>query len=181
MEAIKLLKQLEADERMPTPAEQEILAGYNGWGGLKGAFIEGSDMNKEIRELLTEEEYKAARSTINDAFYTPPKLIRAIWEGISHLGFKGGRILDPSMGVGNFLGTMPRDMMEKTTLRGVELDDLTSRLGKMLYPDAFVEHKWFQKSAAADNYFDLAISNITFGQSMIDGYQVHNKDCERYY
>ena len=174
VEAIKMLKQLEADDRMPTPAEQEILAGYNGWGGLKGAFIEGSDMNKEIRELLTEEEYKAARSTINDAFYTPPKLIRAIWEGISHLGFKGGRILDPSMGVGNFFGTMPRDMMEKSTLRGVELDDLTSRLGRMLYPGAFVEHKGFQKSAAADNYFDLAISNIPFGQSMIDGYQVHN-------
>lgn len=174
VDAIKLLKQLEEDDRMPTPAEQEILGAYNGWGGLKNAFLDGNEMNKELRDLLTDEEYKAARSTINDAFYTPPKIIRAIWEGVSHLGFKGGRILDPSMGVGNFFGTMPRDMMEKSALRGVELDNLTSRFAKMLYPSAFVENKGFQKASVADNYFDLAISNIPFGQNMINGYQVHN-------
>ena len=174
MDAIKLLKQLEADDRMPTPAEQEILGAYNGWGGLKNAFLDGKEMNKELRDLLTNEEYKAAQSTINDAFYTPPKIIRAIWEGVSHLGFKGGRVLDPSMGVGNFFGTMPRDMMEKSALRGVELDNLTSRFAKMLYPSAFVENKGFQKANVADDYFDLAISNIPFGQNMINGYQVHN-------
>lgn len=172
--AIKLLKQLEADDRMPTPAEQEILGAYNGWGGLKDAFLDGNEMNKELRELLTDEEYKAARSTINDAFYTPPKIIRAIWEGVSHLGFKGGRVLDPSMGVGNFFGTMPRAMMDKSMLRGVEIDSLTSRLGKMLYPNAFIDNKGFQKAEAADNFYDLVISNIPFGQNMIDGYQIHN-------
>lgn len=174
VDAIKMLKQLEEDDRMPTPAEQEILGAYNGWGGLKNAFLDGKEMNKELRDLLTDEEYKAAQSTINDAFYTPPKIVRAIWEGVSHLGFKGGRVLDPSMGVGNFFGTMPRDMMEKSALRGVELDNLTSRFAKMLYPSAFVENKGFQKASVADNYFDLAISNIPFGQNMINGYQVHN-------
>lgn len=174
VEAIKLLKQLEADNRMPTPAEQAVLAAYNGWGGLKDAFMEGSKENSEIRALLTDDEYNAAKSTMNDAFYTSPGIIRAIWKGVSRLGFKYGRILDPSMGVGNFYGCMPRDMMAKSDLRGVELDNLTSRFAKMLYPSAFVENKGFQDSKTPDNYFDLVISNIPFGQKKIDGYQVHN-------
>ena len=174
VEAIKLLKQLEADNRMPTPAEQAVLAAYNGWGGLKDAFMEGSKENSEIRALLTDDEYNAAKSTMNDAFYTSPGIIRAIWKGVSRLGFKHGRILDPSMGVGNFYGCMPRDMMAKSDLRGVELDNLTSRFAKMLYPSAFVENKGFQDSKTPDNYFDLVISNIPFGQKKIDGYQVHN-------
>ena len=174
VEAIKLLKQLEADNRMPTPAEQAVLAAYNGWGGLKAAFMEGSKENSEIRALLTDDEYNAAKSTMNDAFYTSPGIIRAIWKGVSRLGFKHGRILDPSMGVGNFYGCMPRDMMAKSDLRGVELDNLTSRFAKMLYPSAFVENKGFQDSKTPDNYFDLVISNIPFGQKKIDGYQVHN-------
>lgn len=174
VEAIKLLKQLEADNRMPTPAEQAVLAAYNGWGGLKDAFMEGSKENSEIRTLLTDDEYNAAKSTMNDAFYTSPGIIRAIWKGVSRLGFKHGRILDPSMGVGNFYGCMPRDMMAKSDLRGVELDNLTSRFAKMLYPSAFIENKGFQDSKTPDNYFDLVISNIPFGQKKIDGYQVHN-------
>lgn len=174
VEAIKLLKQLEADNRMPTPAEQAVLAAYNGWGGLKDAFMDGSKENSEIRALLTDDEYNAAKSTMNDAFYTSPGIIRAIWKGVSRLGFKHGRILDPSMGVGNFYGCMPRDMLAKSDLRGVELDNLTSRFAKMLYPSAFVENKGFQDSKTPDNYFDLVISNIPFGQKKIDGYQVHN-------
>lgn len=172
--AIKMLKKLETEGRMPTPSEQDILAAYNGWGGLKDAFIDGSKENKELKALLTDEEYKAARSTINDVFYTSPGIVRAIWEGVSRMGFKGGRVLDPSMGVGNFFGCMPREMMKKSDLRGVEIDSLTSRFSKMLYPSAYVENTGFEKSSAPDNFFDLVISNIPFGQFKIDGYNIHN-------
>lgn len=174
IEAIKLLKKLEEENSMPTHEEQAILAAYNGWGGLKEAFVDGTKENTELKALLTPEEYNAAKATINDAFYTSPDIVRAIWKGVSRLGFKHGRILDPSMGVGNFYGCMPRDMMAKSDLRGVELDNLTSRFAKMLYPSAFVENKGFQDSKTPDNYFDLVISNIPFGQKKIDGYQVHN-------
>lgn len=171
--AIKLLKKLEGENRLPTPGEQEILAGYNGWGGLKKAFLD-EQKNNELRELLTGEEYQSARSTINDAFYTSPAIVRAIWEGVSRLGFTGGRVLDPSMGVGNFFGCMPRGMLKNSSLRGIEIDNLTSRLAKMLYPSAYVENTGFEKSAVADNYYDLVISNIPFGQNSIGKYKIHN-------
>lgn len=172
--AIKMLKELEADNRMPTPSEQDILGKYNGWGGMGKFFKEGTKENKELKDLLTPEEYAAARSTINDAFYTDPDIVKAVWKGVSRLGFKGGRVLDPSMGIGNFFGCMPRDMMQKSRLHGVEIDSLTSRFSKMLYPSAYVENKPFQKAKTADNYFDLVISNIPFGDLKIDGYNIHN-------
>ena len=174
IEAIKLLKKLEEENSMPTHEEQAILAAYNGWGGLKEAFVDGTKENTELKALLTPEEYNAAKATINDAFYTSPDIVRAIWKGVSRLGFKGGRILDPSMGVGNFFGCMPRGMMAKSDLHGVEIDSLTSRLAQMLYPGAFVDNKGFQDAATPDNFFDLVISNIPFGQKKIDGYQIHN-------
>ena len=172
--AIKMLKQLESENRMPTPAEQEILAAYNGWGSLKNAFLDDTKENIELKELLTDEEYRAAEATINDAFYTSPDIVRAIWKGVSRLGFKGGRVLDPSMGVGNFYGCMPRGMMKKSSLQGVEIDNLTSRFAKMLYPSAYVENTGFQKAELANDFFDLVISNIPFGQLKIDGYKIHN-------
>lgn len=172
--AIKMLKELEADNRMPTPSEQDILGKYNGWGGMGKFFKEGTKENKELKDLLTPEEYAAARSTINDAFYADPDIVKAVWKGVSRLGFKGGRVLDPSMGIGNFFGCMPRDMMQKSRLHGVEIDSLTSRFSKMLYPSAYVENKPFQKAKTADNYFDLVISNIPFGDLKIDGYNIHN-------
>ena len=172
--AIKMLKQLESENRMPTPAEQEILAAYNGWGSLKNAFLDDTKENIELKELLTDDEYKAAEATINDAFYTSPDIVRAIWKGVSRLGFKGGRVLDPSMGVGNFYGCMPRGMMKKSSLQGVEIDNLTSRFAKMLYPSAYVENTGFQKAELANDFFDLVISNIPFGQLKIDGYKIHN-------
>lgn len=174
IEAIKLLKKLEKENSMPTHEEQAVLAAYNGWGGLKEAFVDGTKENTELKALLTPEEYNAAKATINDAFYTSPDIVRAIWKGVSRLGFKGGRILDPSMGVGNFFGCMPRGMMAKSDLHGVEIDSLTSRLAQMLYPGAFVDNKGFQDAATPDNFFDLVISNIPFGQKKIDGYQIHN-------
>lgn len=174
VQAIKLLKQLLAADRMPTPAEQKVLAAYNGWGGLKNAFIEGSQQNKELTELLTAEEYEAARASTLDAFYTAPSIVRAIWKGVSRLGFKGGRILDPAMGVGNFYGCMPRDMMKHSKLHGVEMDVLSSQFAKMLYPSAVVENKPFQSSKVADNFFDLVITNVPFSQAKAGGYMIHN-------
>lgn len=172
--AIKLLKQLEAENRMPTPKEQAILGNYNGWGGLKDAFLDTKE-NKELRAVLTPEEYEAAKSTINDAFYTPVDIVKAVWKGVSRLGFKGGRVLDPSMGTGNFFSCMPRDMMDKSSLRGIEIDDLTSRFARMLYPSALVEHAGFEKAQLADNFYDLVISNIPFDANhSIAGYKIHN-------
>ena len=174
LDAIKLLRQLEADGRMPTPKKQAVLGNYNGWGGLKDAFLD-TKMNQELRAVLTPEEYKAAQSTVNDAFYTPAAIVRAVWKGVSRLGFTGGRVLDPSMGVGNFFGCMPRDMMKNSSLRGIEIDDLTSRMARMLYPSALVEHTGFEKAQLADNFYDLAISNIPFNANLsIAGYKIHH-------
>ncbi len=174
IKAIKLLKQLLADNRMPTPAEQKVLAEYNGWGGLKDAFREGTKENNELKELLSESEYKAAKASTLDAFYTAPSIVRAIWKGVSRLGFKGGRVLDPAMGIGNFYGCMPRDMMSKSKLYGVEMDELSSQFSKMLYPSAMIENKPFQSSKAADNFFDLVITNVPFSQAKAGGYMIHN-------
>ena len=174
IKAIKLLKQLLADNRMPTPAEQKVLAEYNGWGGLKDAFREGTKENNELKELLSESEYKAAKASTLDAFYTAPSIVRAIWKGVSRLGFKGGRVLDPAMGIGNFYGCMPRDMMSKSKLYGVEMDELSSQFSKMLYPSAMVENKPFQSSKAADNFFDIVITNVPFSQAKAGGYMIHN-------
>ena len=172
--AIKLLKQLEAENRLPTPKEQAVLGNYNGWGGLKDAFLDTKE-NKELRAVLTPEEYEAAKSTINDAFYTPADIVQAVWKGVSRLGFNGGRVLDPSMGTGNFFGCMPRDMMKKSSLRGIEIDDLTSRFARMLYPSALVEHTGFEKASLADNFYDLVISNIPFDANhSIASYKIHN-------
>lgn len=174
VKAIKLLKQLEAEDRMPTPTEQKVLGEYNGWGGLKDAFKEGTPENKELRELLTDEEYKAAQASSLDAFYTPAPIVKAIWKGVKHLGFTHGRVLDPSMGTGNFFGNMPQSMRKDSQLYGVEMDNLTARFAKMLYPSAAVENAPFQRAVVGDNYFDLVISNIPFSQVKVQGYQIHN-------
>ena len=174
VKAIKLLKQLEAEDRMPTPTEQKVLGEYNGWGGLKDAFKEGTPENKELRELLTDEEYKAAQASSLDAFYTPAPIVKAIWKGVKHLGFTHGRVLDPSMGTGNFFGNMPQSMRKYSQLYGVEMDNLTARFAKMLYPSAAVENAPFQRAVVGDNYFDLVISNIPFSQVKVQGYQIHN-------
>ena len=173
VKAIKLLKKLEAENRMPTPAEQKVLAGYSGWGGLTNSFTD-PQKNSELKKLLTKDEYARAQSSIRDAYFTPPGIVRAIWKGVSSLGFKGGKVLDPSMGTGNFYGCMPRDMMQASSLYGIELDSLSSRFAKMLYPSAHVENTGFQNAHVADNYFDLVISNVPFAQEKIGKYAVHN-------
>ncbi|MBR3746404.1 MAG: DEAD/DEAH box helicase family protein, partial [Selenomonadaceae bacterium] len=165
IDAIKLLKQLEREERKATPSEQEILAKFNGWGTLAPAFSNAKDWqkeNQELRELLTDEEYAAARGAIRNAFYTSPEIAKTIWSGLKRLGFTGGRILDPSMGSGIFFGTMPSEIAVQSALTGVELDSLTGRIAQQLYQGADIEITGFQNRNLPDNYFDLAITNVPF-------------------
>ncbi len=193
VEAIKLLKQLEAEGRQATPAEQEILANYVGWGGLSPVFninYNGEAMDsswakeaKELKELLTDEEYKAARASTTTAFYTPVSVIKNIYGALERLGFKGGKILEPSMGTGNFFGVMPESMRSKSSLNGVELDPLTGRIAKQLYQKANVEITGFEKAKFPDNYFDLAISNVPFGSFRLDDakYNKYNLNIHNYF
>lgn len=193
VEAIKLLKQLEAEGRQATPAEQEILANYVGWGGLSPVFninYNGEAIDsawtkeaKELKELLTDEEYKAARASTTTAFYTPVSVIKNIYGALERLGFKGGKILEPSMGTGNFFGVMPESMRGKSSLNGVELDPLTGRIAKQLYQKANVEITGFEKAKFPDNYFDLAISNVPFGSFRLDDakYNKYNLNIHNYF
>lgn len=193
VEAIKLLKQLEAEGRQATPAEQEILANYVGWGGLSPVFninYNGEAIDsawtkeaKELKELLTDEEYKAARASTTTAFYTPVVVIKNIYGALERLGFKGGKILEPSMGTGNFFGVMPESMRSKSSLNGVELDPLTGRIAKQLYQKANVEITGFEKAKFPDNYFDLAISNVPFGSFRLDDakYNKYNLNIHNYF
>ena len=167
--AIKLLKQLEAEDRLATPEEQKVLARYVGWGGLAPVFSYGRDSaweseKAELRELLTDEEYNAARGSTNNAHYTSPEVIKGVWDIIERLGFKGGKVLEPSMGIGNFFGMMPEKLRSKSSLNGVELDSLTGRIAKQLYQKASVEITGYEQTKYPDDYFDLAISNVPFGQ-----------------
>lgn len=193
VEAIKLLKQLEAEGRQATPAEQEILANYVGWGGLSPVFninYNGEAIDsawtkeaKELKELLTDEEYKAARASTTTAFYTPVSVIKNIYGALERLGVKGGKILEPSMGTGNFFGVMPESMRSKSSLNGVELDPLTGRIAKQLYQKANVEITGFEKAKFPDNYFDLAISNVPFGSFRLDDakYNKYNLNIHNYF
>ena len=182
IDAIKLLKQLEAEGRRATPSEQAILAKFNGWGTLAKAFDpEAKDWAKEyqqLKELLTDEEYKKAKAATPNAFYTSPEIARAIWTGLKQLGFTEGRILAPSMGTGIFFGTMPQEFEGKTELTGVELDNLTGRIAQQLYQKAAIDIMGFQDRKMPNNYFDLAISNVPFGQIKYEygrqSYNIHN-------
>lgn len=174
LKAIQLLKQLESEGRMPTPQEQDVLAAYSSWGGLTNAFKDGTKENTELRKLLAKDEYDAAKRSILDAYFTPPAIVRAIWKGVSSLGFHGGRVLDPSMGVGNFFGCMPRSMMKASSLHGAEIDSLSSRFAKMLYPKADIENTGFQNAHVGDGAFDLVISNVPFSQAKVGKYALHN-------
>lgn len=167
IEAISTLKQIEREERSATPEEQEIMSGYIGWGGLQEAFDKkDSAWEKEyhqLKNLLTEDEYEAALSTVNDAFYTSPVITQAIYEGLENIGFNGGEILEPSMGVGNFFGTMPDKMRDNSNLSGVEIDSISGRIAQQLYPEANIAINGFEKVKLNKGSFDAAIGNVPFG------------------
>ena len=168
IEAIKLVKTLESEGRYATEQEQAILSKYVGWGGLANAFDERkadwSKEFKELKELLTKEEYELARGSTLNAHYTEISVIKAMYEGLNKLGFNGGRMLEPSSGVGNFVGAMPSDMSAKVkSWTMVELDGITGLIAKYLYPNADVRIQGFEKANIPNNFMDVIISNVPFG------------------
>ena len=175
--AIQTLKQIEAEGRQARPDEQEILSRYVGWGGIPQAFDEEntqwSEEYRQLKELLTEKEYDAARSSTLNAHYTSPTVIRAMYDAIEKMGFRTGNVLEPSCGVGNFFGMLPDDM-SGSRLYGVELDSITGRIARQLYPDARITISGFEKTQRRD-FFDLAIGNVPFG-----GYKVSDKQFDKY-
>ena len=160
---IRLLKRLEAEDRLATPEEQEVLAQYVGWGGLADCFDERHSKYAELKALLTEEEYAAARESTLTAFYTPPVVIRSIYQALTNMGFQTGNLLEPSCGIGNFLGMLP-ESMSGSKLYGVELDDLSGRIARQLYQKSSIAVQGYEKTAFPDNFFDVAIGNVPFGQ-----------------
>ena len=183
MAAINLLKELEFEGAQATPEQQEILSRYVGWGGLADAFDERKDNWKdefaELYATLSPEEYAAARASTLNAHYTSPTVIRAIYDAVENMGFQTGNILEPSMGVGNFFGMLP-ESMESSRLYGVELDSITGRIAKQLYPKADITVAGFETTDRRD-FFDLAIGNVPFGQYQVNdraynklGFSIHD-------
>ena len=176
--AIRLLKELEAAGQQASLEQQEVLSRYVGWGGVQEAF----DPSKtawakeyaELKALLTPEEYESARASTLNAHYTSPMVIRAIYEAVEQMGFHSGNILEPSCGVGNFFGMLPESMSE-SRLYGVELDSITGRIARQLYPDARIEINGFEKTQYPDGAFDLAIGNVPFGN-----YRVSDRPYDRH-
>lgn len=178
LDAITLLKQVESEERLATPEEQKILSKYVGWGGLSQAFDEDNmAWAKEYARLkaaLTPEEYAAARATVNDAFYTPPEVAAAIGLSLLHFGFRGGNVLEPSMGTGNFFGTLPTPLTG-SSLYGVEVDSISGRIARQLYQNANISIMGFEQTRFPDNFFDVAIGNVPFGD-----YRLHDPRYNKY-
>ena len=183
IEAIKTLFQLEQEHRGATAEEQQVLSQYVGWGGLADAFDPNKDgwakEYTELKGLLSEDEYAAARSSTLNAHYTSPTVIRGIYDAVERMGFRSGNILEPSMGVGNFFGMLP-DSMADSRLYGVELDSITGRIAKMLYPQADITVAGFETTDRRD-FYDLAVGNVPFGQYKVNdkaynklGFSIHN-------
>ena len=183
IEAIRTLFQLEQEHRGATAEEQQVLSQYVGWGGLADAFDPGKDSwakeYAELKGLLSEDEYAAARSSTLNAHYTSPVVIRSIYDAVEKMGFQSGNILEPSMGVGNFFGMLP-DSMQSSRLYGVELDSITGRIAQKLYPEANIKVAGFETTDRRD-FYDLAVGNVPFGQYKVNdkaynklGFSIHN-------
>ena len=171
IEAIKLLKKLEDENRLATKEEQEVLAGYVGWGGLPDVFDENkanwSEEYHELKELLTNDEYKSARASTLTAFYTPPIVINAIYKTLQNMGLEQANILEPSCGTGNFLGMLPEEM-QNSKLYGIELDSISGRIAKQLYQKADIRIEGYEKVDLPDSFFDVAIGNVPFGDFKVN-------------
>ena len=179
MEAIHLLQTLEKEERLATPEEQEILSRYVGWGGIPQAFEESNSSwaNEylELKNTLSPEEYSAARASTLNAFYTSPTVIRSMYEALENMGLKQGNILEPSCGVGNFMGMIP-ESMSKTNMYGVELDPVSGRIAKQLYQKNKIAVQGFEETSYPDSFFDCVIGNVPFG-----AYQVSDRRYDRHH
>ena len=178
VEAIRLLKQIESENRLATSEEQKVLSKYAGWGGIPEAFDDKNDSwskeYAEIKELLTEDEYAAARATVNNAFYTSPEIASCISQALNRMGVKQGNVLEPSMGIGNFFGTLPTSM-QRCNLYGVEIDSISGRIAKQLYQNANISIIGFEKTAFPDNFFDVTLGNVPFGD-----YKVYDPKYAKY-
>lgn len=163
LDAIRTLKAVEAENRAATAEEQTVLAQYVGWGGLADFFDEKNPRYSELKDLLTDAEYAAARESTLTAFFTPPVVIRGIYAALGQMGFTQGNILEPSCGIGNFLGMLP-ESMSGSKLYGVELDDLSGRIARQLYQKSSIAVQGYEKTVFPDNFFDVAIGNVPFGQ-----------------
>lgn len=170
--AIETLLKIESEKRLATPEEQKIMARYSGWGGTAQAFVADNEnvsadswgaRQTRLRELLTTDEYSAARSSTLTSFYTPPEVIDSVYLALERFQFEGGNILEPSMGVGNFFAKMPDEMRADSKLYGVELDSISGRIAKQLYPEDNIQIKGFEKTTFKNNSFDVVIGNIPFG------------------
>ena len=186
VEAIRLLKQIEKEDRTATPEEQKVLARYVGWGGIAQAFDErNADWQKEyaeLKELLSTSEYEDARETVKTAFYTSPVITQAVYGALEKFGFRKGTILEPALGVGHFFGTLPENMQE-SRLYGVEKDDISGRIAKLLYPKAQIKVRGFEETQYPDNFFDVAVGNVPFGDyKLYDAkYSKHNFRIHDYF
>ena len=171
IDAIKLLKKLEDKNRLANKEEQEILASYVGWGGLPDVFDESKDNwseeYNELKEILTDEEYKSARASTLTAFYTPPVVINAIYDTLKNMGVEQANILEPSCGTGNFLGMLPQEM-QSSKLYGVELDSISGKIAKQLYQKANIKVQGYEKADLPDSFFDIAIGNVPFGDFKVN-------------
>ncbi|MCD8233389.1 MAG: LPD5 domain-containing protein, partial [Cloacibacillus porcorum] len=169
IQAIQILKDIEKEKRPATAEEQGFLAQYVGWGGLADSFGERipDGPHAQLKELLTEREYEAARASTLTAYYTPPVVARSIYDTLERFGFTGGNILEPSKGVGNYYGVMPEEMVHNSRLYGVELDDISGRIAKQLYPKADIKICGYEKADYPDSFFDVAVGNIPFGQMKV--------------
>ena len=165
VEAVRLLKHLERENRLATETEQEVLAKYVGWGGLSQAFSEDdaawASEHKVLQELFTKEEYQAARATVTDAFYTDQGIAKSMWETLRRFGFQQGNLLEPSLGIGNFFSVMDADPMIHRY--GVEIDPVSAHIAKQLYQKAEITQAGLENTGYENNFFDCAIGNVPFG------------------
>lgn len=183
--AIETLLKIESEKRLATPEEQKIMARYSGWGGTAQAFVADNEnvsadswgaRQARLRELLTADEYNAARSSTLTSFYTPPEIIDSVYLALERFQFEGGNILEPSMGIGNFFAKMPDEMRAESKLYGVELDSISGRIAKQLYPEDNIQIKGFEKTTFKNNSFDVVIGNIPFGD-----YGIADKAYDKYH
>jgi len=167
LKAINTLRILDAETRTATPEEKAALVKYVGWGSMPQAFDDYSEeWDRErtaLQSNLSEAEYEQARSTTLNAHYTSPTIIGAMYRAVERFGFKGGRVLEPACGIGHFIGLMPEKMLQRSTITGIEIDPLTARIAKALFPDSDFRAQSFEQTKLADGFYDLAISNVPFG------------------
>ena len=173
--AIRLLKKLERENRFATPEEQAVLAQYVGWGGLADCFDERHSKYAELKALLDEDEYAAARESTLTAFYTPPVVIRSIYQALENMGFKTGNLLEPSCGIGNFIGMRPETLAD-SKIYGIELDGISGRIAQQLYQKSSIAVQGFETTELPDSFFDAAIGNVPFGAFKVTDkrYDKHN-------